>query len=263
MRLLGYALVFFLTFQLARDRGRARAMLGWLVAAGLVYAVIGLVVFWSDYSPAWLFGAKDMPPDLRSTFVNRNHFATWQGLTMLCAIVWLHLRMARPGTRPYTLPDDRATSAERWVLQAWLPLTAILLMATALILTHSRGGFLATLMAVIVLLVLLESRMPVKRVRARVGVLAALAVSGLAFYMSGRTSRPRGGLSCTRMCATESPRTRGLGLAMGPLPTVSGFTTVSRPRFISIAPTTPGWKTCSSWAYQRHWRYLRPSAGWR
>jgi O-antigen ligase len=184
MRLLGYALVFFLTFQLARDRGRARAMLGWLVAAGLVYAVIGLVVFWSDYSPAWLFGAKDMPPDLRSTFVNRNHFATWQGLTMLCAIVWLHLRMARPGTRPYTLPDDRATSAERWVLQAWLPLTAILLMATALILTHSRGGFLATLMAVIVLLVLLESRMPVKRVRARVGVLAALAVSGLAFYMS-------------------------------------------------------------------------------
>ena len=184
MRLLGYALVFFLTFQLARDRGRARAMLGWLVTAGLVYAVFGLAVFWADYSPEWLFGGEDMPPDLRSTFVNRNHFATWQGLTLLCAIVWLHVRMARPETRPYTLPDDRATSAERWVLQAWLPLTSILLMATALILTHSRGGFLATAIAVVVLMALLESRMPVKRVRARVAVLGALAVSGLAFYMT-------------------------------------------------------------------------------
>jgi O-antigen ligase len=184
MRLLGYALIFFLTFQLARDRGRARAMLGWLVAAGLVYAVFGLAVFWSDYSPGWLFGNGDQSPDLRSTFVNRNHFATWQGLTLLCAIVWLHLLMARPATRPYTLPDDRAASAERWVLQAWLPLTTILLMATALILTHSRGGFLATLVAVVVLLWLLESRMPVKRVRARLAVMAALAVGGLAFYLS-------------------------------------------------------------------------------
>jgi len=48
LRLVGYALVFFLAFQLARERSRARAMLGWMVTAGLVYGVFGLAVFWSE-----------------------------------------------------------------------------------------------------------------------------------------------------------------------------------------------------------------------
>ena len=58
------------------------------------------------------------------------------------------------------------------------------LLATALVLTHSRGGFVATMLAVVVLLALLDSRTAVKRSRARVAVVSALAVSGLAFYLS-------------------------------------------------------------------------------
>jgi O-antigen ligase len=184
MRLLGYALVFFLAFQLARERSRARAMLGWIVTAGLAYGVFGLVVFWSDYSPDWLFRARELAPDVRSTFINRNHFATWQGLTLLCAITLFYLRMARTERRPYELPADRATSVESFILQAWKPLTVILLMATALVLTHSRGGFLATLVAAVVLLLLLDSHSVLKRSGARIAVVSALAVSSLAFYLS-------------------------------------------------------------------------------
>ena len=66
--------------QLALERSRAHAMLGWLVAAGLVYAVFGLVVFWSDYSPAWLFGPDATEPNVRSAFVNRNHYAGLAGM---------------------------------------------------------------------------------------------------------------------------------------------------------------------------------------
>jgi O-antigen ligase len=184
VRLLGYALVFFLAFQLAQDRSRARAMLGWVVAAGLVYGVFGLIVFWSDYSPAWLFGDKTLLPDLRSTFINRNHFATWQGLTLLCAIALFYLRMAPVRERPYALPDDRGTSIEKFILKAWLPLTTILLMVTALVLTHSRGGFVATLLATIMLLWLLDSHSVVRKTSARMAVLAALAVCSLAFYLT-------------------------------------------------------------------------------
>jgi len=184
LRLVGYALVFFLAFQLARERSRARAMLGWMVTAGLVYGVFGLVVFWSDWSPQWLFGGEVLLPDLRSTFINRNHYATWQGLTLLCAIALFYLRMARTHGRPYAMPDDRATSVEKWILKAWLPLTVILLMVTALVLTHSRGGFVATVLGALVLLLLLDSHTPVKRASARIAALAALAVCSLAFFLT-------------------------------------------------------------------------------
>ena len=191
MRLLSYALIFFLTYQLAQERSRARAMLGWIVAAGLAYGLFGLVVLWSDYSPEWLFRGKVLPPDLRSTFVNRNHFATWQGMALLCVVAWFYLRMGRPGGRPYGMPDDRITTLERWVMKAWLPLTAMLLMATALILTHSRGGFIATLCGVVVLLLLLDSHSVVRRISARIVVGAALAVCSLAFYLTGEVLMDR------------------------------------------------------------------------
>jgi hypothetical protein len=186
MRLMSYALVFFLSFQLAGERSRARAMLGWIVAAGLAYGVFGLIVFWSDYSPDWLFRGKALQHDLRSTFINRNHFATWQSLTLICAIALFYMRMSRTRSKPYELPRDRdrTETVEQFILKAWQPLAIILLMVTALVLTHSRGGFVATLAAIAVLLWLLDSHSVVKKTSARVIVLAALGVSILAFYLS-------------------------------------------------------------------------------
>ncbi len=185
MRLLSYALVFFLAFQLATERKRAGAMLGWLVGAGLVYGVFGLVVFWSGYTPEWLFRGEVLQPDVRSTFINRNHYATWQGLTVLSGIAWFYLRMSARGPQPYEMPPpNRAAAVERVVVRAWLPLSILLLMVTALVLTHSRGGFVAALIATIVLLWLLDSHSAVRKKAARVTVLAALAVCSLAFYLT-------------------------------------------------------------------------------
>ncbi|NND58419.1 MAG: O-antigen ligase family protein [Xanthomonadales bacterium] len=184
LRLLSYALVFFLAFQLGRERSRAHAMMLWLATAGVVYALFGLVVFWSGESPEWLFRGEVLLPDLRSTFINRNHFATWQGLTLLCAIVLLYMRIAKSRTRPYAMPTDRAGTVEQFILEAWLPLTIVLLMVTALLLTHSRGGFVSALAGTIVLLMLLDSHSATKKLSLRVVVGAALAVCTLAFYMS-------------------------------------------------------------------------------
>ena len=191
MRLLGYALVFFLAFQLARDRGRARAMLGWLVGAGLVYGLFGLTVLWSDYSPDWLFRDRAVANSLRSTFVNRNHFATWQGLTLLCAVALYYLNWTRIERRPYATSTDRAARVENFIVKAWLPLAVILLMATALVLTHSRGGFLATLAGVLALLVLLDSHSVFRKASARSAVLSALVVCTLAFYLTSEVLMDR------------------------------------------------------------------------
>jgi O-antigen ligase len=184
MRLLAYALVFCLALQFGRDRTRAQAMFGWLTLAGLLYGVFGLAVYWGGAHPAWLFGERSLAHDLRSTFVNRNHYATWQGLTVICAIAWFHHRMATPEVKPYAVPKDREARVEDFVLKTWRPLTALLLMVAALILTHSRGGFLASLAGVAVLLWLLDRRSRSTRAASRVLVLSALVVAGIAFYLT-------------------------------------------------------------------------------
>jgi O-antigen ligase len=184
MRLLSYAMVFFLAFQFGRDRGRAQMMFGWLTIAGLVYAVFGLAVYWGGYYPDWLFGGRVLARDVHSTFVNRNHFATWQGLALLCAMAWFFHRMAKPVVKPYAMPQDREARVEEFIMRAWKPLIALLLMVTALVLSHSRGGFTATLAGTLALFLLLDKQVSSKSARMRVVAIAALAVAGIAFYIT-------------------------------------------------------------------------------
>ncbi len=184
MRLLGYALVFFLAWQLGRDRQRARVAFACLALAGLAYAVFGLAVYWGGYHFDWLYGDQVMPHAVRSTFINRNHFVTWQGLTMLCMIAWFYHRMARPSVKPYQVPQDREARAEEFILQAWKPMTALLLLVTALVLTHSRGGFLSAMAGTVVLLYLLDRRAASRSRLSRLSVIAALAVAGIAFFLT-------------------------------------------------------------------------------
>jgi len=185
MRLLSYALVFILAYQLGRKREWAHAAFAWLTAAGLVYAVFGLYVYWSGQDPAWLFGNMALQHDVRSTFVNRNHFATWQGLTLLCALALFYQRMSRPVVKPYAVPQDREARATEFILRSWKPLMVVLVMVTALVLTHSRGGFTSTMAGVVVLLLLLDRRASSGRKSlSRVTVFAALAVASIAFYLT-------------------------------------------------------------------------------
>jgi len=184
MRLLAYALVFFLALQFGRDRARAQAVFGWLTLAGLVYGVFGLLVFWGSYYPEWLFGERILAHDVRGTFINRNHFATWQGLTILCAMAWFYQRTARREVKPYAVPKDQEQRVEEFILKAWKPMTGLLLMVTALVLTHSRGGFVSALAGTIVLMALLDRRVSSRKTRSRLTVVTALVVASIAFFLT-------------------------------------------------------------------------------
>ena len=184
MRLLGYGLVFLLAQQFGRDRGRAQLTFGILAVAGLAYAGFGLAVYWGGYQAEWLFGTRQLPHDVRSTFINRNHFATWQGLTLLCAFAWVYHRMAKPSVKPYAVPMDREEQAVDFILKVWKPLAVLLLMVSALMLTHSRGGFAATLAGTIVLLALLDRRAKSKKGRMRLVAVSAVVAAGIAFVIT-------------------------------------------------------------------------------
>jgi O-antigen ligase len=60
----------------------------------------------------------------------------------------------------------------------------LLLLVTALVLTHSRAGFAAALAGTVVLFLLLDNRMGSRSSRMRVVAVASLAVAGLAFYLT-------------------------------------------------------------------------------
>jgi len=184
MRLLTYALVFVLAYQLGRSRKRAQTAFGWLAIAGLIYAAAGLYSYWSGYQPEWLFGSKDLPHHVRSTFVNRNHFATWQGLILLCTLSYFYQRLSQPAVKPYEVPQDREARAEEFIMRAWKPMITVLVMITALLLTHSRGGFLSAVAGIVCLLVLLDRRVPGRKAIFRAAVVATLVVATIAFYLS-------------------------------------------------------------------------------
>ncbi len=184
LRLISYALVFFLAWQLGRDSNHARMAFLLISLAGLAYGIFGLYVYWSGNTPVWLCADKQLGHDVRSTFVNRNHFVTWQGLTLLCAIAWFYQKLTRPVVMPYFIPKNRDDQVADFLLQSWKPLIAILLMVTALVLTHSRGGFLAALAGVLCLFLLLDRRGIQRKALSRSAVVAALVVASLAFHLT-------------------------------------------------------------------------------
>ncbi len=83
MRLVCYGLVFSLAFQLCGDRRKAQSALKWIALAGLVYAVYGLVVYWGDFKSVLWYYDDAFHQDVRATFINRNNFATYLGLSLL------------------------------------------------------------------------------------------------------------------------------------------------------------------------------------
>jgi len=183
-RLFGYACIFLAALGLGQRRERALTLFGWISVAGFIYAAFGLWTYWGGHHPEWLFGNRNLAHDVRSTFINRNHFATWQGLTLLATVAWLYQSIAQPRLQPYDLPGDRESEVVDFLLKTWAPLTGLLIMVTALVLTHSRGGFLASLMGMIILVILLDRRSPRRRALSRVSVAAALAVASIAFFLT-------------------------------------------------------------------------------
>jgi O-antigen ligase len=73
---------------------------------------------------------------------------------------------------------------ERLAVQIWRPLTAILILSAALILTHSRGGFLSTAIAGIVLLVCCNYRRRFRNRRSLYAIALAIAAAGIVFFIT-------------------------------------------------------------------------------
>lgn len=185
MRLLSYGLAFFLAFQLCRDVGRARNLFRVLVGIGLFGAVYGLYGFWGDGDRFLFFWEMKQQSSVHGTFVNRNHFATWLGLCLLCAVALFYEALAVKRRNPaYQLPVQQDVRLEEFLGRAWKYLAILIVLTAALILTHSRGGFLATVAGGVTLLLALNHRQRIGTTRSRSVLAAAVLVVVAAFFIT-------------------------------------------------------------------------------
>ena len=151
VRLLTYGGIFWLSLQYCREPARAKQVMMALVVSGLAYATYGLIIQLSGARMILWYDKFAYLDDLTSTFVNRNSYATYAGLILVCII----------GLIFGSALKSMVASENRWErvyqflhnVTAWdgLLLVALFTVATALFLTHSRGGFLSTGVGLIVL----------------------------------------------------------------------------------------------------------------
>jgi O-antigen ligase len=138
MGLLAYAGIFWLALQLCRSSARGHQVLFALAAGGALYAAYGL----------WRF-VESGADVVTSTFVNRNSYATYAGMTLFCGlglVVGELARHARPGVSLRRLALDVLS---RLHAPFAVGVIACLLAGAALLLTQSRGAFVALCAALV------------------------------------------------------------------------------------------------------------------
>jgi O-antigen ligase len=213
-RLLTYGGIFWLSLQYSRRVLRARQILCAVTYAGLAYAVYGLFVqFTGAQSIFWLpkFAYEN---DLTSTFVNRNSYATYAGLGLLCTTGLILVMISQSVGSALGGKERLIQLLENMGWREWSLLVSWISIMTALILTNSRAGFFSTVLGMIVLiLVLALTRTVQARFAAAFGVACLVAVT-VFFAIGGDQLGARlAQTTPTSIVASERPRVYNLTLS--------------------------------------------------
>lgn len=152
-RLITYAGIFWLSYSFCQDALRARTVAKATAVIVTAYAAWGLIVYWTGNTTILWYQKWAYATDLTGTFVNRNSFATFLGLGLLtCVALLLEAVRKQVDFRESSRGILKAVLELMIVRARWLTLAALVL-ATALLLTHSRGGAISTLFGLIAFLV--------------------------------------------------------------------------------------------------------------
>jgi O-antigen ligase len=154
MRLLSYGLVFLMSAQYCQESQNAKTLFNWLSFAGFCYASYALVIFVGDYKTILWYDKMDTSAS--STFINRNSYATYAGLAILCGIPMLYEKIKI--SSHYGLKNNfgRQYFIENFIKQGWTVITNLIISIATLSLTQSRGGILSTLVGLLSLFTLLS-----------------------------------------------------------------------------------------------------------
>jgi O-antigen ligase len=182
-RLTTYAGVFYLAHCLGRDTKRSRTGIAIISFGGATYAAYGLIAYWTGNSTVLWLDKWAYPDDLTGTFVNRNSFAAFLGIGLLATLCHLVMGMKWPH-----FADNPRDRIRLWIeflsAQSWIFL-CIFVQATALLLTHSRGGNFATLFGILIFGAALSQSQHLRRTRLVGIIILPILVVFAAFLING------------------------------------------------------------------------------
>jgi O-antigen ligase len=155
MRLLTFGAVFWLSLHLCRDTRRARILFWTLALAGLAYALYGLVIEFGQFKMILWFDRWAYRGSLTSTFVNRNSYAAYAGISLIVVTALLLPDLRRSLRLGFLNRTGFIHCTENAGFAVFFLLAAFVLIATALLLSRSRGGLLVAAIGLFVLVIAL------------------------------------------------------------------------------------------------------------
>ncbi len=144
IRLITYIVCGFLAFCLMHDAGRAHRLLWSLWISGVGICLYGLLIYILGTEKILWFDKWSYVGDLTATFVNRNHFAIYAGMILVCGLS-LTIQSWRNAIRAVS-HADRINATKEWLLHKGLALCfALFLVFLSIILSHSRAGLVLSI----------------------------------------------------------------------------------------------------------------------
>lgn len=191
LRLLTYAGVFWLALQYCRERRRARQVFYALTVAGLAYAAYGLIIEFTGAEMILWYDKTSYRGSLTSTFVNRNSYATYAGLTLLCA-TGLLVKLFADRVDPHLPGKEKLRILLETVSgRGSIFLVASAVIATALLLTHSRGGLMSTSIGLVALFLAAGATRAMKFRYTAALAFVVFAAGTVFFFVSGEVTAGR------------------------------------------------------------------------
>ena len=191
VKLLLPAGIFWLALMTGREPRQARLVLVALAVAGFLYASYGLIIHFSGVERILWFDKTSYLGTVTATFVNRNSYATYAGLGLIVTTGLLLASLA---------DEDGAERGLRARLHAlltillerdWPLVLAWVAIASALLLTGSRGGLLAVTAGLCTLLAAFALRRGSRAGLTLISVGLILAAGVGLFAVSGETTSIR------------------------------------------------------------------------
>lgn len=156
MLLLSYGLVFFISMYYCQKSENAETLFNCLAVAGFAYASYGLISHLGGLNKILWFDKWTGQESVTSTIVNRNSYATYAGLTLLCLMPKILHQFKSSAVYGLNSNYGKQRFIETVVKRTWRSIIMFFTVGTALFLTHSRGGFLSTALAILILAVILS-----------------------------------------------------------------------------------------------------------
>ena len=182
LRLLAYGGIFWLALHLCRAPQRAEAVFVGLSVAGLLYAAYGLAVKFTGSNTVLWYSNPYYSGVVTSTFVNRNNYATYAGLGLICTTGMIIKLYSEAMSLPSRGHVRAVAIIEAVTGRSWALVPSWIVTITALLLTASRGGVFSSLIGLVALVGAVRFAKILRR-RQAVVMGAAVVVCGAAFLL--------------------------------------------------------------------------------